>query len=138
MFLVINKNYTFAPNLQTQKYSFYMSISIRPIRFILSALIACLPLFTFANIVQDSTHTTTHVAQTNQIVSEAVVEKTEPTLSKEELAVEERAEFIQHHLLDSHDFHLFSYGKYCRGKFAFYYSNQFISKCSYTRCIFYA
>jgi F-type H+-transporting ATPase subunit a len=88
-----------------------MSISIRPIRFILSALIACLPLFTFANIVQDSTDTTTHVAQTNQIVSEAVVEKTEPTLTKEELAAEERAEFIQHHLLDSHDFHLFSYGK---------------------------
>ena len=24
---------------------------------------------------------------------------------------EERKEFIQHHLLDSHDFHIFSYGK---------------------------
>ena len=88
-----------------------MSISVRPISFILTALFAILPLFSFANVNQDSIHCATHVAQTHKIVSESIVDKTETPQTDEELAVEERAEFIQHHRLDSHDFHLFSYGK---------------------------
>jgi F-type H+-transporting ATPase subunit a len=68
-----------------------MSISIRPIRFILTALIACLPLFTFANIVQDSTHVK------NEVVS--IETHNEPTDIKSKIK-----KFIDHHLLDTHDF----------------------------------
>ncbi len=67
-----------------------MVIANKPIRFIITALVACLPLFGFANEGEKSA---------------------EIDLTKEDQATEERAEFIQHHLLDSHDFHLFSYGK---------------------------
>ena len=88
-----------------------MSISIRPIRFILTALIACLPLFTFATIVQDSTHVKNDDSSLTEEINTSEESKLTKNLSEEELAQEERAEFIQHHLLDSHDFHLFSYGK---------------------------
>lgn len=88
-----------------------MSISIRPIRFILTALIACLPLFTFANNVQDSTHVKNDDTSVVEEIKNSDNTRSTKNLSKEDLAAEERAEFIQHHLLDSHDFHLFSYGK---------------------------
>ena len=83
-----------------------MRLSIKPIRFILTAVVACLPLSNFANNNQDSIHKTTHSVST-----EVKPVQIKAELTEEELAVEERAEFIQHHLLDSHDFHLFSYGK---------------------------
>jgi F-type H+-transporting ATPase subunit a len=77
------------------RYLTDMVISNKPLRFIVALLVACLPLFSFANQVEHA------LSKTEQAKN----------LSKEELASEERAEFIQHHLKDSHDFHLFSYGK---------------------------
>ncbi|MGH2665310.1 F0F1 ATP synthase subunit A [Flavobacterium sp.] len=91
-----------------------MVISTRPLRFIMAAFIACLPLFSFANPVSDTTKVHTEVAHAVIDTTHAVAEATHATeekLTKEEIDVEERAEFIQHHLRDSHDFHLFSYGK---------------------------
>lgn len=78
-----------------------MVISKKPLHFIIATLVAFLPLVTFANPTNDtlSNH-------------EASEEKTvETPLTKEQVEENERAEFIQHHLLDSHEFHLFSYGK---------------------------
>jgi F-type H+-transporting ATPase subunit a len=83
-----------------------MVISNKPLKFIIAALVTCLPLISFANTVSDSTQV--HTDSTQIVTSEA---KEVKTISKEELDAEERAEFIQHHLKDSHDFHLFSYGK---------------------------
>ncbi|MEO8516619.1 MAG: F0F1 ATP synthase subunit A [Flavobacterium sp.] len=91
-----------------------MVISTRPLRFIIAAFIACLPLFNFANPVSDTTKVQTEVAPVLADTTHAITEATpvaESKLSKEELEQEERSEFIQHHLQDSHDFHLFSYGK---------------------------
>jgi F-type H+-transporting ATPase subunit a len=79
-----------------------MVISNKPLRFLVAILVACLPLLSYANSGSD----TTHVQE-----GEHVVAKEMRNLSKKEVAAEERAEFIQHHLRDSHDFHLFSYGK---------------------------
>ncbi|MEO8234812.1 MAG: F0F1 ATP synthase subunit A [Flavobacterium sp.] len=91
-----------------------MVISKHPLRFILTAVIACLPLFSFANVVSDSTKVQTEVAlvlvDTTHVATEATP-VAETKLSKEDLAAEERAEYIQHHLRDSHDFNFFSYGK---------------------------
>ena len=80
-----------------------MVISARPHRFIIAAIFACLPLFSFANIVSDSTQVqieaipnaseTTHQKNT---ASHSEVESTDPKSKIKE--------FISHHLLDSHDF----------------------------------
>lgn len=91
-----------------------MVISTRPLRFIIAVFIAGLPLFSFANPVSDTTKVHTEVAHTVIDTTHAVAEAahgTEKKLSKEEASAEERAEYVQHHLLDSHDFTLFSYGK---------------------------
>ncbi len=91
-----------------------MVISKRPLRFILTVVIASLPLFSFANNVPDSTKVPTKAIQvisdTTKVVAKAIA-TTNEIVSKEDAAIEERAEFIQHHLLDSHDFTFFSYGK---------------------------
>jgi F-type H+-transporting ATPase subunit a len=76
-----------------------MVISKKPLHFIVALLVSVLPLLTFAN-SSDST-----VVHTEAVVAEEIV------LTQEEKGEKERAEFIQHHLLDSHEFHLFSYGK---------------------------
>ncbi|WP_439553340.1 F0F1 ATP synthase subunit A [Flavobacterium macrobrachii] len=86
-----------------------MVISKKPLHFIVATLVAFLPLITVANPTTD----TTAVAHAS-VATETTAEHHEgesKELTKEELAEKERAEFIQHHLLDSHDFHLFSYGK---------------------------
>jgi F-type H+-transporting ATPase subunit a len=88
-----------------------MVISKQPIRYILTAIIACLPLFGFANIVLDSTHVKNDDTAVVEEINNTDQAKETKTLSKEDFEAEERAEFIQHHLKDSHDFHLFSYGK---------------------------
>ncbi len=81
-----------------------MVTSKQPIRFILTAIIASLPLFSFGTIVTDTTHT----AVTPIHAVEAVV-NTETQVSPE-TEVEPKddkskiKEFIKHHLLDSHDF----------------------------------
>ena len=86
-----------------------MTISKQPLRFILTAVLVCLPLFSFANIVSDST--LVHTESLNKEAAATSAKKPNVTLTENQKAEVERAEFIQHHLLDSHDFHLFSYGK---------------------------
>jgi F-type H+-transporting ATPase subunit a len=77
-----------------------MVISKKPLHFIVALLVSVLPLLSAANNT-DSTAVQTVVAVTAE----------EKVLTQEEQGEKERAEFIQHHLLDSHEFHLFSYGK---------------------------
>ena len=80
-----------------------MVFSNKPLQFLFAALVAFFPLFTTAN-----TANTLPVKQEVAAVANAVETK---VLSEDEKKDEERKEFIQHHLLDSHDFHIFSYGK---------------------------
>ena len=83
-----------------------MLISRKTIQLFIATIFAVLPVGTFANA------DTSHVAKPAH--SEVVNHEntaTKEVVSEETKAQEERAEFIQHHLLDSHDFHLFSYGK---------------------------
>jgi F-type H+-transporting ATPase subunit a len=83
-----------------------MLISRKTIQLFIATIFAVLPVVTFANV------DTSHVAKPAH--SEVVNHEnttTKEVVSEEMKAQEERAEFIQHHLLDSHDFHLFSYGK---------------------------
>jgi F-type H+-transporting ATPase subunit a len=74
-----------------------MVISNKPLRFILVALIACLPVISFANSEKDAAHTQTETAH------EAVAEghHAEPTDVKSKIKA-----FVNHHVLDSHDFTL--------------------------------
>jgi F-type H+-transporting ATPase subunit a len=80
-----------------------MLFSNKPLQFIFAALVAFFPLFSNAN-----SNDTLPVKQ--EIVTVANNAETK-VLSEDEKKDEERKEFIQHHLLDSHDFHIFSYGK---------------------------
>uniref|UniRef100_UPI00374D68E5 F0F1 ATP synthase subunit A n=1 Tax=Flavobacterium sp. TaxID=239 RepID=UPI00374D68E5 len=84
-----------------------MVISKYPLRFILTAVIACLPLVTFANTITDSTH----------VKTEGVVHEIVTTSAKTEASHEAHAEptdikskidaYKQHHVLDAHEFSLF-------------------------------
>lgn len=93
-------------------YFLYMVISRTPLRFIFVAIIACFPLISFANPVVDSTkvHTEeTHVVSDSLKRTEHATEATHaeaghdvhaaPTDLKSKIKA-----FINHHLLDSHDF----------------------------------
>lgn len=80
-----------------------MVISKKPLHFIVLFIFVIFPYVNFANQALDSIVTTTAIV-------EKIAQKNE-SLSDADQATEERSEFIQHHLLDSHDFHLFSYGK---------------------------
>jgi F-type H+-transporting ATPase subunit a len=71
-----------------------MVISNKPLRFILVALVACLPLISFANPEVDTVKVKTEVA--HEVSEEA---HAEPTDVKSKIK-----EFINHHLLDAHDF----------------------------------
>jgi F-type H+-transporting ATPase subunit a len=83
-----------------------MVISNKPVRLILATLVACLSFNSFANPAQDST----------QVVKEALPVTTETTQEvKHEAAHAEPTDvrskikaFINHHVLDSHDFTFFS------------------------------
>ena len=66
-------------------------IVTKPFRFIVLLLLALMPFMGFSN--------------------ESPVSKSVSSTSVVDQKEAERAEFIQHHLLDSHDFHLFSFGK---------------------------
>ncbi|TGD58673.1 F0F1 ATP synthase subunit A [Flavobacterium humi] len=81
-----------------------MVISTRTLRFTIAVFIAGLPLFSFANPVSDTTKVQTEVshavADTTHAVAEASHEAhAEPTDAKSKIKA-----FINHHLLDSHDF----------------------------------
>ncbi len=83
-----------------------MLISRKTIQLFIATVFAVLPVFTFANA------DTTHVAKTAHAeIANNEGGAAKEVVSEEVKAQQERAEFVQHHLLDSHDFHLFSYGK---------------------------
>ena len=71
-----------------------MVISNKPLRFIIATLVACLPLMSFANPTPENANAKTEVAPS--VAKEA---HAEPTDTKSKIK-----EFINHHLLDSHDF----------------------------------
>jgi len=73
-----------------------MVISNKPLRFIIATLVACLPLISFANPEQDTVKVKTEVAHESAEGAHA-----EPTDVKSKIK-----EFINHHLLDAHDFTL--------------------------------
>ncbi|MFV5684906.1 F0F1 ATP synthase subunit A [Flavobacterium sp. GB2R13] len=75
-----------------------MVISNKPLRFILVALVACLPLISFANPEVDTVKVKTEEA--HEVSEEA---HAEPTDVKSKIKA-----FIGHHVLDSHDFTFFS------------------------------
>ncbi|MGL2962680.1 F0F1 ATP synthase subunit A [Flavobacterium sp. RSB2_4_14] len=83
-----------------------MVISKKPLHFIVATLVACLPLFSFANPTVDtvkvSTETEVKTKETHEVPQ---------NLSEEEKAALERKNYVKHHLLDSHDFTFFTYGK---------------------------
>ena len=73
-----------------------MVISKHPLRFILIALTAGLPVFSFANIVSDSTKVhaeSVHLVSDSAKVVTETATTTKEVVSKEDLAAEERAEF---------------------------------------------
>jgi F-type H+-transporting ATPase subunit a len=76
------------------RYSTFMVISNKPLRFIIAALVVCLPLISFANSGQDA------IKVKKEVASEAHSESTD--------VKSKIKEFINHHLLDSHDFTLSS------------------------------
>lgn len=77
-----------------------MVIYKKPLQFIIAALFSVMPIIANANPTVDSVATTTE-----QTAKETRVVHTD---EKKDLKTEIK-EFINHHLLDSHDFHLFSY-----------------------------
>ncbi len=78
-----------------------MVISKKPLHFIVAALVAFLPLVTAANPTIDST-AVEHTSVTTET-------KTEHHEGETKDLKTEIKEFINHHLQDSYDFHLFSY-----------------------------
>jgi len=72
-------------------------------QFIFATVVAFLPILSNA-------YTNDTLPVKKEIVVEANTVENKG-LSEDEKKDEERKEFIQHHLLDSHDFHIFSYGK---------------------------
>ena len=78
-----------------------MVISKKPLHFIVAALVALLPLVNFANPTTDTTAVHVEAAAVSEGQHHA---EEAPKDLKTEIK-----EFINHHLMDSHDFHLFSY-----------------------------
>ena len=74
-----------------------MVISNKPLRFLVAILVAFLPLFSTANPVADSTKANTEVAHKEEATHGEA--QAEPTDVKSEIK-----EFINHHLLDAHNF----------------------------------
>lgn len=87
-----------------------MVFSKKPIQFILVALIASLPFFGSANETVDTTKIDTEKNHMTKVASHDEHGDVK-NLSEEEKAEIERKAYVKHHLLDSHDFTLFSYGK---------------------------
>ncbi|RAR71332.1 F0F1 ATP synthase subunit A [Flavobacterium aciduliphilum] len=80
-----------------------MVFSKKPFEYLFVVLVAFFSLTSNAN----STNTIEVTKKGNTVENNSEMK----VLSKDEKKDEERKEFIQHHLLDSHDFHIFSYGK---------------------------
>jgi len=87
-----------------------MVFSKKPLHFIIATLVVCMPLLSLANKTVDTVNVSTQTAQSVQANSNnenAIAEN----LSEEAKADLERKNYVKHHLLDSHDFTLFSIGK---------------------------
>lgn len=81
-----------------------MVISKKPLQFIAATLIAFLPLISIADPSQDST--AVHIEAANKTKAEVIHD--EHVETPKDLKTEIK-EYINHHLLDSYDFHLFSW-----------------------------
>lgn len=81
-----------------------MVISKKPLQFIAATLIAFLPLISIANPSQDSTAVHAEAAHTTKVATTHEEQAETPKDLKTEIK-----EYINHHLLDSYDFHLFSW-----------------------------
>ena len=78
-----------------------MVISNKPLQFIITILIACLPIFGFSNTPSESTPAQT---ETTTVASEVAPKAEEETSEiKEQIK-----EVIGHHVLDGHEFSLFA------------------------------
>ena len=88
-----------------------MVISKKPLHFIIATLVAFLPLVAFANTTNDSVS----VGMSSEVVAENAV--AQPHTEEPKTVKQEIKEFINHHLLDSYDFHLFSYEDELKEKF---------------------
>jgi F-type H+-transporting ATPase subunit a len=95
-----------------------MVISKKPLQFILAAFVACLPLFSSANPTGDTTAVATGAAHNVEAKGHGHEAET-ANLTEDEKAELERKNYVKHHLLDSHDFTLFSYGKEGEKHFGF-------------------
>jgi F-type H+-transporting ATPase subunit a len=80
-----------------------MVFSKKPVHFIIATLTACLPLLGFANNPQDSTQVHTEITHETHATSEGHEAHGEPTDLKSKIDA-----YKNHHVLDSHDFTLFS------------------------------
>ncbi|MGO4773612.1 F0F1 ATP synthase subunit A [Flavobacterium sp. W22_SRS_FK3] len=82
-----------------------MVISNKPLHFILVALVACLPVISFANSENDSLQLQSEVVHEEKVISHdsAMAEEHQALDPKEKVNA-----FIDHHLQDSHDFVFFS------------------------------
>lgn len=83
-----------------------MVFSNKPLKLIIATLVTCLPLFGFANTVSDSLQVQTENTQT--VVKEQVsIQTSEKTQAEPEDLKTKIREFIDHHVLDAHNFSLF-------------------------------
>ena len=87
-----------------------MVLSKKPLHFFIAALVAFLPLVSSANPTNDTVKTATTEATHAEAKSHDAHADT-ANLTEDEKAELERKAYVKHHLLDSHDFTLFSYGK---------------------------
>lgn len=87
-----------------------MVIYKKPLHFIIAAFVTCLPLFSLANNAADSTAVPTQLAHAVPVQGHGHEAET-ANLTQEQKADVERKAYIKHHLMDSHDFTLFTYGK---------------------------
>jgi len=82
-----------------------MVIPNKPLRFILAAFVASLPIMGFANPETDSTHVQTEAVHEEKVISHNAPEEGEHAALDPKAKVDA---FIDHHLQDSHDFVFFS------------------------------
>lgn len=82
-----------------------MVIFNKPLKFIMAALVACLPFNNFANTTEDTTHVHHDSVQANHA---AATYGSHDAHGAEMTDEEKRKEHINHHVKDTHDFHLFS------------------------------
>ena len=87
-----------------------MVLSKKPLHFFIAALVAFLPLVSSANPTNDTVKSAATEA-THAEAKSHVAHADTANLTEDEKAELERKAYVKHHLLDSHDFTLFSYGK---------------------------